>query len=83
MKTITTTREYDAEGRLVKETVCEQVTADPAPFMPSLPNTLPTSIPPHWQYPATVTHTNICGDVRQIAKDLSRLSRQTGRSVLV
>lgn len=40
MKTITTTREWDAEGRLIKETVCEQVTADPVPYVfPAAPNT--------------------------------------------
>lgn len=30
IKTVTTTRKYDDEGRLIEETVCETTTPDPA-----------------------------------------------------
>ena len=34
-RTVTTTREYDAEGRVTKETVVEQTFDDPAPTYPT------------------------------------------------
>lgn len=47
MRTVTTTREYDAEGRLVKEVVVEMTT--PEPYIAPAPQ-IPTTgwpLPPH------------------------------------
>lgn len=58
MKTITTVREYDEQGRMVKETVSEVVTQDPYIPMPTYHCTCGTSVicPVHpgnrwWQAP--------------------------------
>jgi hypothetical protein len=51
MKTTVTTREFDDEGRCVKETVCEYDYTAPAPL-------LPTVVPYPWTtYPTSVTWT--------------------------